>query len=506
MERSRGIRRIGLAWSAAAGVLASAAMCDDGVGGVVVELFAWPWDDVAVECEAFLGPAGYAAAQISPPNEHRLVPGSPWWERYQPVSYRLVSRGGDRAAFARMVQRCAASGVKIYADAVINHMTGRRSDDDNLWGTGSAGSDYEYRRYPDYGPDDFHQPGCDIGDDYRDRRVVQGCDLLGLADLDTGAEHVRDTLAGYLNDLVGIGVAGFRIDAAKHMAAADIAAILSRVHGRPEVYQEVIEAPGEPITGSEYFDNGLVTEFDYGKQLSELFHNGNLAALRSIDGGRGALMPSDKALVFVDNHDNQRGHGSSGVLTSRDGDLYTLANVFMLAWPYGYPRVMSSYAFTDTDRGPPSANGETRRVHGQAGLGCGDQWLCEHRRRPIANLVGFRNETLSARTVDNWWDNGGNRIAFGRGDRGFVVINRSEQPMRETLHTGLAPGTYCNLWDSFLENGTCTGSTVTVLTGGLASFDVPAMSAAAIRTGMRPDRLHTLERGREQPAALEALP
>ena len=29
----------------------------------------------------------------------------------------------------------------------------------------------------------------------------------------------------------------------------------------------------------------------------------------------------------------------------KDAPYFDLANVFMLAWPYGYPSIMSSYAF-----------------------------------------------------------------------------------------------------------------------------------------------------------------
>ena len=55
--------------------------------------------------------------QISPPNEHREVRGEgdefrPWWERYQPVSYILGSRSGNREDFIDMVNRCEAVGVR----------------------------------------------------------------------------------------------------------------------------------------------------------------------------------------------------------------------------------------------------------------------------------------------------------------------------------------------------------------------------------------------------------
>ena len=76
-----------------------------------VHLFEWNWQDVAQECEQYLGPKGYAAVQVSPPNEH--ITGSQWWTRYQPVSYELQSRGGNRAQFIDMVNRCSLSLIHI---------------------------------------------------------------------------------------------------------------------------------------------------------------------------------------------------------------------------------------------------------------------------------------------------------------------------------------------------------------------------------------------------------
>ncbi|MFP3373337.1 alpha-amylase, partial [Pseudomonas sp. SIMBA_068] len=85
-----------------------------------VHLLEWSWPDVAQECEQFLGPKGYAAVQVSPPNEH--ITGNQWWTRYQPVSYQLQSRGGNRTQFVDMVNRCKSAGVDIYVDTLINHM------------------------------------------------------------------------------------------------------------------------------------------------------------------------------------------------------------------------------------------------------------------------------------------------------------------------------------------------------------------------------------------------
>lgn len=41
--------------------------------------------------------------------------------------------------------------------------------------------------------------------------------LVGLADLDTESEYVRDRIAAYMTDLLSIGFSGFRMDAAKHI-------------------------------------------------------------------------------------------------------------------------------------------------------------------------------------------------------------------------------------------------------------------------------------------------
>lgn len=65
------------------------------------------------------------------------------------------------------------------------------------------------------------------------------------------------------------------------------------------------------------------------------------------------FMASGDALVFVDNHDNQRGHGAGGesILTYKVPKQYKMAVAFTLAHPYGVPRIMSSFTFDDTDQG-----------------------------------------------------------------------------------------------------------------------------------------------------------
>lgn len=434
-----------------------------------VHLFEWKWPDVARECEVFLGPKGYKGVQISPPNEH--IPLSEWWARYQPVSYRLESRGGTRSQFIDMVQRCNAAGVEVYADLVINHTASL-----NNGGVGSGGTSWTVRNHPGlYGPQDYHQPTCTVNN-YQNASNVQNCDLVGLPDLNTGSSYVQQTIANYINDLVAIGVKGFRIDASKHMAPGDIAGIRNRVSGSPYIFQEVIDLGGEAVTANQYYGNGDVTEFKYSANIGNQFKNGQLKNLSNFGEGWG-FMPNAYAVVFTDNHDNQRGHGAGGtnILTYKDGSLYTLANVFMLGWPYGYAQVMSSYAFTNTDAGPPGGS-----VHSGNTVNCfGSAWQCEHRWRPIANMVAFRKAAQGV-GVSNWWDNGNNQIAFARPGKGFVVINREGGALSRSFATTLPGGTYCDISNGDFANGTCSGPTVVVDANGNAAFNVSAMSSAAI--------------------------
>jgi alpha-amylase len=458
-----------------------------------VHLFEWRWADIAAECETFLGPNGIGAVQISPPQEHVVLPDwdYPWWQRYQPVSYQLESRSGSRTELIDMVQRCNRAGVAIYADAVINHMAGMES------GTGSAGTEFTKYSYPGlYKPEDFNtcqQPVVNYGD----ATNVTQCELVGLADLDTSSERVQATLVNYLSDLASLGVQGFRIDAAKHIQAEELGQILSQFRARHSealyIYQEVIDPGTEAVRKQDYYNNGNVIDFKYGQFVSEAFLGVNgqtLANLQTL-GESWGLAPSEQAVVFIDNHDKQRGHGGGGnYLTYKDGDRYALANVFMLAFPYGTAQVMSSYAFDDGDQGPPTyPDGTTRPIYQDGEPACFGEWVCEHRWTAIANMVAFRNVTQPVFELTDWWSNGTDQIAFGRGELGFVVINGEAETLTQTFQTQLPAGRYCNViqGNPTADGQACQGlgEPITVNAQGQFTALVRSTSALALHAGAK---------------------
>jgi alpha-amylase len=448
-----------------------------GARDVIVHLFEWPWASIASECTNVLGPKGFGGVQVSPPQEHVVLPSSgyPWWQDYQPVSYQLTTRRGDRTAFANMVSTCHAAGVKIYVDAVINHMAGGASN-----GTGSGGSTYSHYAYPAvaYGNNDFHHCGRNGNDDivnWGDRWEVQNCELVDLSDLATESSYVRGKIVGFLNDLISLGVDGFRVDAAKHIPASDLSAIYGALNGSPYIFQETIEGGSGEVSPTEYTSLGDVTEFRYGDVVGNAFRDAGLSGLQSLPNQM--LLSSGDAVAFVDNHDTQR--NGRAKLTYKDGTTYALSEAFMLAYPYGTPSVMSSFTFSNADAGPPAAsNGTTNAVN------CSSGWACEHRWRTTANMVAFHNAAAGT-SLTNWWSNGGSQIAFGRGSAAYAVFNRDGGSLNRTFQTSLPAGTYCDVANGDFTSGSCTGTTYAVSSSGTFTATVPANGMLALHVNAR---------------------
>lgn len=385
-----------------------------------------------------------------------------------------------------MVKRCNKVGVRIYVDVVFNHMSAK-SANTQVFGTGGSVANPQTKDFPaiPYSSRDFNED-CMINN-YKNPEEVRNCELVGLKDLKQSIEYVRSKIVEFLNNLVDLGVAGFRFDAAKHMWPQDLQVIFSRIknlninHGfasnsRPFIYQEVIDLGGEGISKYEYADLGAITEFRYSSEIGRAFGGKNpLKWLRNF-GEAWEFLNSSKALVFIDNHDNQRNHGGGGnnVLTYKKNKEYKMATAFMLAHPYGITRIMSSFGFSDSDQGPP------QDIHGNisspiiyADNSCGAGWICEHRWRQIYNMVGFKN-TVRGTGVNDWWDNGKDQIAFCRGDKGFIAFNLEQYDLNQRLQTCLPAGTYCDIISGDKNGSSCSGKSVIVANDGRADVHIGA--------------------------------
>jgi alpha-amylase len=94
-------------------------------------------------------------------------------------------------------------------------------------------------------------------------------------------------------------------------------------------------------------------------------------------------------------------------------------------------------------------------------------------------MVAFRHE-VAGTDLDHWWDNGADAIAFSRGDKGFVAINRESSQVTATVPTGMAPGTYCDVITGGRSGAACAGASVVVDASGAVALTLAANSAVAV--------------------------
>ena len=459
---------------------------------VTANLWEWNWNSIAAACTGQLGPAGYGAVQVAPPEESVSLASSdsgahPWWEVYQPVSYNLNSRMGNRAQFAAMVTACHNAGVRVYVDAVINHTAGAGNGN----GTGYGGSSYSAGSYSypavPYTTDDFHHANdgyCadDDGviDDYNNTAEVQNCMLVSLEDLKTQSSTVRTKIAGYLNDLIGLGVDGFRVDAAKHVALSDFTAIRGLLHttvaeGKaPYIAQEIFTgSTNNELKPSAFTSNGNVLGFSYAMGLKSQFLNGTLSNLAGIPSWS-LDATSAQTAAMVTNHDLER---DGSTLRYQDGSAYTLANYFLLAYPYGKPFLYDGFTFSTAGTGqspPADGNGFVSNTSCTNGA-----WQCNTQSTGVKGMVGWHNATAATTTVSDFTATSGSVIGFHRGSLGWIGLNASGSASTATYATGLANGTYCDRITGGATTAGCQGTAVTV-SGGTASVTIPAHGAVAI--------------------------
>lgn len=418
---------------------------------VGIQLFMFNWESVALECEEVLGPAGIDWVLVSPSQEH--LDDLAWWVHYQPVSYEIESRLGTREQFESMVKTCERSGVKVVVDAVINHMAGR------LAGFGWTGTAFDKYNYQDlYTRDDFHSCGLTSSgqiESYFDREQVQTCELLGLSDLATGSSQVQEKILGYLNDLLALGVAGFRIDAAKHISHDDLRQIIEQLPAGTKILHEVIRGGGEPVNPIEYVETGLAWEFRFATTMRDSMLS-QWAPDLTLEADADEFLPGEFAISFIANHDTER-NGKS-LAAQNDPALFELATLYMLASDYGTPMLYSGYVFDDFDM-PPALNDDgtvaSATCNSSGSLSSGD-WFCQHRSEPVRAMLSWRIATAESVVTKAYWSE--SVTGWSKESTGFFAMNVSDAAVEIEIPTDLPRGTYCNVLASVCEEYQVSGS------------------------------------------------
>ena len=197
---------------------------------------------------------------------------------------------------------------------------------------------------------------------------------------------------------------------------------------RPFVVHEVIDRGGEAVKCSDYVGIGRYTDFNYGSAVSAAARGqASWSDLLKLGPGFGyGNLDDNDILSFIDNHDNQR-DSNPYVVTYKDGEAYKRAVAFMLAWTYGFPRVMSSFYFSSSDQGPPHDKSPgyptTSPTFDSNSQTCQQSsgWVCEHRWSEIRNMAKFREFTTGSAPAALY--NEDNVIAFARQGKGYFALN-----------------------------------------------------------------------------------
>jgi alpha-amylase len=308
--------------------------------------------------------------------------------------------------------------------------------------------------------------------------------LLGLSDLDTSKQSVRDKIIGYLKDLRSLGVAGFRVDAAKHIAAAELKKIVDAMPSDTSWIFEVIGTTPDP---ADYKAMGNTFSFNWMSQSTQMFNS--FGSLNGAADPTALTLFEDSAnlVTMVSNHDTER---NGEALNYRDAPAFALANAFMLSVPYGVPMVYSGYAFSENDASPNLGadnkvlDASCSKFASPVDAVTDGLFVCQHRWNEIAGMVAWRHAVGNTAVLKQFDD--GNVYAFSRGELGFIAFNNGDKKYEGSVKTTLQPGVYCDLISGGFKsaNGKCKGDAITVDADqnaivNVASKSVVAISAAA---------------------------
>lgn len=382
----------------------------------LVELWEWRFDEVAKECESFLGPYGYGGVLVSPVWEHELISNPVVNNRYGLISYKIITRYGNETQLADMLMRCNSVGVRVYVDCNI----GTTSFPYKGIGFGGTPFDGRNKSYPGipYTEENFNYgPSCPTKsgniEDPKDPVQLRDCMLTGLNDLDNGQKYVRDKIVEAINKLIGLGIAGIRVDASYLNWPKNLKKIFDQLDNLDTRFFDqnshifVLHSlnwgsglkPSPGPSPKKYLRIGSVIATDARRKIVSAFRkicDERIEDLTSPDNDAWNGVPSGSAVVQIDAAAYQSEDLPGDAINFRKPNLLVRASAFIMAFPYGSPLVMSSFNYTigpaptfwdmnsharkwPAARAPIGPDGFSADVRIRSDSSCDYPWICEHR-------------------------------------------------------------------------------------------------------------------------------
>ncbi len=413
---------------------------------VILHAWSWSFDTIAANMKD-IAESGYAYVQTSPANTCYVGEGGgkalfsqpgdsvtgKWYYYYQPTDWKIGNYLlGNCDQFKAMMDSANKYNVKIIVDVLPNHTaidhTAVLPDLDAAVG----GHDKLY-----------HANGFTPIVDYNDRYQCTTGEMGGLPDVNTENPDFQHYYMTYVNDLLSVGVKGFRYDTAKHIGLPSdpLDSLATRNNfwevatGREDVkglklavpadslfiYGEVLQ--DKNVKEEEYAEYMDLTASAYGHALREVLDKGNFTA--------DSLMkwhhPVDgKHLVtWVESHDTYANEHESAGLTD---DQIRMGWVFLAARQNGTPLFFSRPA------------GSTRENYWGNNL-TGARGNDEFKHPEVVAANKFRRAMSGKPEHINVTPDGA-VVEINRGSEGVALINLTNTPQEIALPTTLNDGNY----------------------------------------------------------------
>ena len=173
----------------------------------ILSLFDCPLKDVQ-KLLPIINSQGFNAVQVSPLQPTKDDNSKDWWILYQPLSFNIGNRIGNKEDLYNLCLEAKKYGINIIVDAVINH-TANKNDDEALI------------PHPNVDKELLLNSDC-----FKERKWVSNWDnryevtnyCIGLPGLNPNNKIVQEKIINMLNEYIDLGVNGFRFDAAKSIA------------------------------------------------------------------------------------------------------------------------------------------------------------------------------------------------------------------------------------------------------------------------------------------------
>ncbi len=458
----------------AAGTLAVLTGCDPGAkkgadapteDDVILHAWSWSFDTIAANMKD-IADAGYAYVQTSPANTCFVgedggmalysQPGDSvkgkWYYYYQPTDWKIGNYLlGSRDQFKAMMDSAAKYGVKVIVDVLPNHTavdhTAVLPDLDNAVGG--------HEKL-------FHANGFTDIIDYNDRYQCTTGKMGGLPDVNTENPDFQKYYMAYVNDLLSLGVKGFRYDTAKHIGLpSDPLDSLAEKNnfwpialGMEEVDGVKLAVPGDSlfiygevlqdknVKEDEYADIMLVTASNYGHALRNALDKGDFGADSLLTWHHKAT--PDRLVTWVESHDTYANQHESAGLTD---EQVRMGWVFLTARQHGTPLFFSR---------PAGSTRENYWGNNRVGARGNDEF-----KHPEVVAVNNFRRAMHGQPENIVEANSGAVVAVERGKAGEALVNLSNQPQTVDMPTALPDGTYADkVYNQTFEvkGGKLTGS------------------------------------------------